>query len=193
MNPPIVRCTWPGNDSLMIQYHDLEWGVPVHDDQKIFEFFVLDAFQAGLSWKTVLHKRENFRKAFADFVPGRVALFDEKDVERLLQDSGIIRNRMKIEATIHNARLVVAMHERGESFSELLWKMIGGKTIQNQFTDTKQLPARTAESDRMSAELKKMGFKFVGSTICYAFMQAAGMVNDHLLECFRHKEVSLAE
>lgn len=190
MNAPLVRCTWPGNDPLMIQYHDLEWGVPLHDDQKIFEFFVLDAFQAGLSWKTVLHKRENFRKAFADFVPERVACFDEKNVERLLQDVGIIRNRMKIEATTHNARLVAAMHHRGESFSELLWGMMGGKTIQNRFTDTKQLPARSAESDIMSEKLKKMGFKFVGSTICYAFMQAAGMVNDHLVDCFRHHEVS---
>jgi DNA-3-methyladenine glycosylase I len=193
MNAPVVRCAWPGNDPLMIQYHDHEWGVPLRDDQKIFEFFVLDAFQAGLSWKTVLHKRENFRKAFADFVPERVALFDEKDVERLLQDAGIIRNRMKIEATIHNARLVVAMNERGESFSELLWGMMGGKTIQNRFTDSKQLPARTAESDLMSKKLKNMGFKFVGSTICYAFMQAAGMVNDHLVACCRHHEVSLAE
>lgn len=190
MNASAVRCAWPGNDPLMIHYHDHEWGVPLHDDQKIFEFFVLDTFQAGLSWKTVLHKRENFRKAFADFVPERVALFNEKDVERLLQDSGIIRNRLKIEATIHNAKLVAEMHQRGESFSELLWGMVGGRTIQNRFSDTKQLPARTVESDRMSKELKRLGFKFVGSTICYAFMQAAGMVNDHVVDCFRHLEVS---
>jgi DNA-3-methyladenine glycosylase I len=190
MNGAHCRCQWPGSDSLMIEYHDHEWGVPVHDDRKIFEFFVLDAFQAGLSWKTVLHKRENFRKAFADFFPEQVAQFNDEDIQRLLQDAGIIRNRMKIEATIHNARLVEQMHRRGESFAELLWDVIGGKTIQNQFSEQNQLPARSAESDLMSKELKKLGFKFVGTTICYAFMQAAGMVNDHLTTCYRYQELS---
>lgn len=183
-------CTWPAGDPLMQHYHDTEWGVPLHDDQKLFEFMVLDAFQAGLSWRTVLYKREAFRKAFADFKLSRVARFTEQDVERLLQDATIIRNRQKIGATINNAQRFQEVQKEFGSFSPYIWSFTGGKTITNKHGQTSHIPARSAESDAMSKDLMKRGFKFVGSTICYAFMQAAGMVNDHLVSCPRHKAVS---
>lgn len=183
-------CTWPGTDPLMIAYHDTEWGVPLHDDQKIFEFMVLDAFQAGLSWRTVLHKREAFRKAFAGFVPQKIIRFREADVERLMQDAGIIRNRAKIVATIHNAHCFLELQKEFGSFDKFIWQFCGGKTIINKHKDNSSIPARSLESDAMSNELRNRGFKFVGSTICYAFMQAAGMVNDHLMSCPRHGQLA---
>jgi len=176
-------CAWPGNDPLMMAYHDQEWGVPLHDDQKLFEFMVLDAFQAGLSWRTVLHKRENFRKAFVDFDAFRIANFGEEEVMALMQDAGIIRNQAKIRATITNAKLFLEIQKQYGSFDKYIWQFTGGTTLYNNWTSLSQLPARSPESDAMSKALLKLGFKFVGSTICYAFMQAAGMVNDHMLHC----------
>ncbi len=173
----------------MIRYHDTEWGVPLHDDRKLFEFLVLDAFQAGLSWAIVLKKREGFRKAFSSFDPRRVARYDGRKVRALLADAGIIRNRLKIEATIANARAFLAVQREFGSFDRYIWQFVGGKTKENRWRTLKQLPARSRESDAMSKDLKERGFRFVGSTICYAFMQAAGMVNDHLVGCFRHREL----
>lgn len=173
----------------MIEYHDREWGVPVHDDRKLFEFMVLDAFQAGLSWRTVLHKRENFRKAFDDFDFEKIARYKQPKIDRLLQDAGIIRNRQKIAATIANARAFIAIRDEFSSFDKYIWQFTGGDTIHNGFETLDQIPATSDESDAMSKDLKKRGFKFVGSTICYAFMQAAGMVNDHLIDCFRYPEI----
>jgi len=173
----------------MIRYHDTEWGVPLHDDRRLFEFLVLDAFQAGLSWAIVLKKREAFRRAFDDFDPRRVAKYDDRRVKALLADAGIIRNRVKIEATIANARAFLAVQREFGSFDHFIWQFTRGRTKKNRWRTLKQLPARSAESDAMSKDLKERGFRFVGSTICYAFMQAAGMVNDHLLGCFRYKEV----
>lgn len=185
-------CTWPGDDPLMRQYHDQEWGVPLHDDQKIFEFMVLDAFQAGLSWRTVLYKREAFRKAFAGFTLREVSGFNDTDVERLMNDAGIIRNRQKIVATINNAQRFQEVQNEFGSFDKYIWQFTGGITLDNKHQGSQHIPAKSAESDAMSKDLQKRGFKFVGSTICYAFMQAAGMVNDHLLSCPRHKEVAHA-
>jgi len=184
------RCPWPGDDALMIAYHDDEWGVPVHDDRKLFEFMVLDANQAGLSWKTILQKRENFRRALHDYDVKRIVRYGEKDVARLLGDAGIIRNRLKIAATIENAKRFLEVQKEFGSFDEYIWQFTGGKTIHNKWKTLKQLPATSRESDAMSKDLKERGFKFVGSTICYAFMQAAGMVNDHLVGCFRHKQLT---
>lgn len=180
------RCTWPADDELMIRYHDEEWGVPVHDDRKLFEFLVLDAFQAGLSWRTILYKRETFRKAFANFDAGKVARFDDARVEALMQDTGIIRNRLKIKGTITNAALFLEVQKEFGTFDKYIWQFTGGKTITNKWKTTDKVPATSQESDAMSADLRKRGFKFVGSTICYAFMQAAGMINDHLTSCFRY-------
>ncbi len=182
-------CTWPGGDALMQAYHDTEWGVPLHDDRKIFEFMVLDAFQAGLSWRTVLHKREAFRAAFAHFEPEAVALFHDDVVEMLMLDAGIIRNRAKIKAAITNAQRFLEVQKEFSSFDKYIWQFTGGKTITNKHKTTTEVPPRSPESDAMSADLIKRGFKFVGSTICYAFMQAAGMVNDHLVGCPRFKQV----
>lgn len=189
-SPQQGGCTWPGSDALMQQYHDTEWGVPLHDDQKIFEFMVLDAFQAGLSWRTVLHKRAAFNKAFANFSPAAVAGFKEDDIERLMSDAGIIRNRQKIVASINNAQRFLEVQKAFGTFDKYIWSFTGGKTITNKHQEMKEVPARSAESDAMSKDLMKRGFKFVGSTICYAFMQAAGMVNDHLVSCPRYKAVS---
>ncbi|RYZ49094.1 MAG: DNA-3-methyladenine glycosylase I [Sphingobacteriales bacterium] len=186
---PAGKCTWPGSDELMIRYHDEEWGVPLHDDQKIFEFMVLDAFQAGLSWKTILHKRENFRKAFANFNVRKVARFTEADLERLMLDAGIARNRLKIQATIKNAQCFMELQKEFGSFDAYIWQFTGGKPLVNKCKSSGDIPAKSAESDRMSKDLLGRGFKFVGSTICYAFMQAAGMVNDHLVTCERHRAV----
>ncbi|MGI9038977.1 MAG: DNA-3-methyladenine glycosylase I [Gemmatimonadota bacterium] len=183
------RCPWTGPDPLMIAYHDVEWGVPVHDEQQLFEFFVLDAFQAGLSWRTILHKRENFRAAFDDFDPGRIARYGDTERERLLADAGIVRNRMKIDATIHNARAFLRLREDRGSFDEWIWRFTDGRTIRNEWAEPADVPSTSPESDAMSRALKEEGFKFVGSTICYAFMQAAGLVNDHLVSCFRYDEV----
>ncbi|HNQ38575.1 MAG TPA: DNA-3-methyladenine glycosylase I [Prolixibacteraceae bacterium] len=183
------RCEWPGNDPLMWKYHDEEWGMPLHDDRKLFEFLVLEGFQAGLSWRTILHKREAFREVFLDFDPARVALFNQEDVERLLQDARIIRNRLKIEACINNARCFLRIQEEFGSFDHYIWAFTNHQPVVNRFTSLGMLPARTELSDRISADLKKRGFRFVGSTVVYAHMQATGMVNDHLIHCFRHREI----
>jgi DNA-3-methyladenine glycosylase I len=179
------RCGWSMNP-LMIDYHDREWGVPVHDDRLHFEFMVLDAFQAGLSWAIVLAKREGFREAFANFEPSKVARFNTKSVERLVADAGIVRNRQKIEAAISNAKAFLAVQREHGSFDRFVWSFVGGKTLQTRRASMKEIPAKSPESDAMSKALGKLGFKFVGSTICYAYMQAAGLVNDHEVACFRH-------
>lgn len=184
---PKVRC-WGEVDPLLADYHDREWGVPLHNDRKLFEFLVLEGFQAGLSWMTVLRKRENFRKAFARFDPKRVAKFTARDVKRLLGDAGIIRNRLKIEAALHNAKRFLEVRKEFGSFDKYIWSFVDGKPIRNCFRKLSDLPARTPLSDKISADLKRRGFKFVGSTIVYAHMQATGMVNDHLTACFRHDE-----
>ncbi len=184
------RCAWvPKQDELYKQYHDLEWGVPVYDDHKIFEFLILESFQAGLSWRTVLYKRENFRKAFANFDPERVAQFNEQDVERLLQDKGIIRNKLKINSAISNAKRFIAVQKEYGTFSKYIWSFCDGKPIVNAWETTEEIPAKTILSDTLSKDLKKHGFKFVGSTVVYAHMQATGMVNDHTTDCFRCNEL----
>jgi len=182
------RCNW-AKKPLEIEYHDNEWGIPVHDDLKLFEFLVLDGFQAGLSWSTILAKRDNFSKAFDDFNYKKIAQYDEKKIESLLQDVGIIRNKLKIKAAISNARAFLKVQEEFGSFNRYIWSFTDGKTMVNHWKTMDEVPATSRESDAMSKDLKKRGFKFVGSTICYAFMQAAGMVNDHLVTCFRYKEV----
>jgi DNA-3-methyladenine glycosylase I len=176
----------------MVRYHDTEWGVPLHDDRKLFEFLVLDAFQAGLSWAIVLRKREGFRGAFSGFDPRKVARYDHRRVKSLLADAGIVRNRLKIEATIANAQAFLALQREFGSFDRYIWQFTGGGTKRNRWRALNQIPARSPESDAMSRDLKARGFRFVGSTICYAFMQAAGMVNDHLVSCFRYREVGPA-
>ena len=185
---PVSRCPWP-TTPLYVAYHDREWGVPVHDDRELLQHLLLDGAQAGLSWLTILNKRENYRAAFDQFDPEKVARYDERKVAALLANPGIVRNRLKIAAAITNARAFLAVQEAGGSFSELLWQFVGGRTIQHARRTLAELPARTPEADAMSRELKARGFKFVGSTICYAFMQAVGMVNDHLVSCFRHAEL----
>jgi len=170
-----------------IRYHDEEWGVPVHDDRRQFEFLILEGAQAGLSWSTILNKREGYREAFADFDAERVARFNKRTVERLMKFPGIVRNRLKIESAITNARCFLVVQGQVGSFDDYLWPFVGGKPIVNRWTDMKQLPATSAESDALSKDMKRRGFKFVGSTIMYAHMQATGMVNDHLVSCFRHR------
>ncbi|HYX89988.1 MAG TPA: DNA-3-methyladenine glycosylase I [Myxococcaceae bacterium] len=184
-----TRCGWSEANPVMIAYHDQEWGVPVHDDRKHFEFLLLDAFQAGVSWSIVLNKRENFRQAFDGFDPAQIARYRESKVNALLQDAGIIRNRGKIAAAIANARAFLEVQEREGSFDRFIWRFVGGATKHTGRKTLRQIPARTRESDRMSTALKELGFKFVGSTICYAYMQAAGLVNDHLVSCFRYPQV----
>ena len=184
------RCEWPAADPLMQRYHDEEWGVPVHDDRKQFEFLILEGAQAGLSWRTILNRREGYRKAYAGFDPQRVARFGPRDVRRLVADTGIIRNRLKIEASIRNARAFLAVQEAFGSFDAYIWRFVGDKPRVNAWRRLKQLPARTLESDALSQDLKQRGFSFVGSTIMYAHMQAAGLVNDHLVHCFRHRELA---
>ena len=183
-------CTWPGNDKLMQQYHDEEWGVPVTLDKKHFEFIVLDSFQAGLSWKTILHRRKGFKKAFEGFDHKKVSKFNKKDVARLMKDDGIIKNRLKIESTISNAKAFIAVQKEFGSFTRYIWQFVNYKPIHNKIKLLYDLPATSAESDAMAKDLKKRGFKFCGSTICYAYMQAAGMVNDHLHSCPRFLELS---
>jgi DNA-3-methyladenine glycosylase I len=189
MQKGVKRCPWTSEDPLMIAYHDREWGVPLHDDGKLFEFLVLEGAQAGLSWSTVLRKRENFRRAFHAFDPAVVARYTEKDVQRLLKNEGIIRNRLKIEAAITNARMVLAIQDEFGSLDAYIWRFAGTTPNKHRFTSLARIPATTAESDAMSTDLKKRGFKFVGATICYAFMQAVGMVNDHVTSCFRYREL----
>jgi len=183
------RCNWPGSDPLMIRYHDEEWGVPVHDDRKLFEFMVLDAFQAGLSWSIVLKKRENFRKVLDNFQPDVIASYSEAKIQNLLMDSGIIRNKLKIRATVSNAQKFLEVQKEFGSFDQYIWQFTGGITVAGSWKTLNEIPVRSKESDAMSHDLKKRGFKFVGSTICYAFMQAAGMVNDHVVNCFRYNEI----
>jgi DNA-3-methyladenine glycosylase I len=182
-------CEWPSGDPLMIEYHDTEWGVPVHDDRKLFEFLVLDAMQAGLSWRTVLKKRENFRKAFRAFDPEKVAKLRKRDIERLMNNGGIIRNRMKIESAVANAKALIEVRKEFGSFDSYIWGFTGGRTIKNRLKSLEEMPAESDESRAMSKDMKKRGFRFCGPVICYAFMQAAGMVNDHLIHCFRYREV----
>jgi DNA-3-methyladenine glycosylase I len=183
------RCGWMGDDTLMLRYHDEEWGEPVHDDKKWFEFLLLDAFQAGLSWKTVLHKREAFRQVFHDFDPVKVSQMSDKELEDARQNPAIIRNRMKIAAAVKNARAFLKIQEEQGSFDSFIWAFTEGKIIHNSWKELKEIPASTALSDEVSKSLKDRGFSFVGSTICYSFLQAAGIVNDHLVHCFRYKEL----
>jgi DNA-3-methyladenine glycosylase I len=185
----LKRCPWPGENELMIEYHDKEWGVPLHDDKKLFEFLVLDAFQAGLSWAIVLKKREGFRKAFHDFDCKRISRYTEADFERLRNDEKIIRNRAKIKSTIINAQKFLEVQKEFGSFDRYIWQFVNNKPIKNKIRTIKDYPSTSKGSDRMSEDLKKRGFKFVGSTICYAFMQASGMVNDHSVDCFRYDKV----
>jgi DNA-3-methyladenine glycosylase I len=185
------RCPW-AKTYLYVQYHDTEWGVPVHDDRLLFEFLILEGAQAGLSWETILNKRENYREAFDRFEPAIVAKYGEKKRKSLLLDAGIVRNRLKIEAAIQNAKTFLAVQEEFGEFDKYIWEFVGSKPKQNTWKSIQQVPAKTSESDAMSKDLKRRGFKFVGSTICYAFMQAVGMVNDHLVGCFRHGELRTA-
>lgn len=183
-------CMWPGQDPLMITYHDEEWGTPVYDDAKLFEFIVLDSFQAGLSWKTILYKREHFKKAFDQFNAKKIAKYEEAKIQALMLDAGIIRNQLKIRATVTNAIHFLRLQKEHGSFSNYIWQFTNHEVIQNQIQSHSEIPTISAESDAMSKALKKEGFKFVGSTICYAFMQAAGMVNDHLCTCHRYKQLN---
>ncbi len=185
----VRRCSWCGDDPLYVAYHDDEWGVPVHDDRRLFEFLSLEGAQAGLSWITILRKRDNYRQAFAGFDPSKVARFDRRKRERLLRDPGIVRNRLKVESTVDNAKAFLRVQEEFGSFDSYVWRFVDGKPRQNRFKRLADIPARTPESDAMSKDLKRRGFRFVGGTICYAFMQATGMVNDHFTSCFRWREI----
>lgn len=182
------RCDWPGENKLMIEYHDTEWGVPLHDDRKLFEFLLLDNAQAGLSWQTILNKRENYRKAFDNFDPGKIARYNKRKITSLLNNPGIIRNRLKVQSAVTNARAFLEIQAEFGSFDTYIWQFVNGKPIRNHWKSLKDIPATSPESDAMSKALKKRGLKFVGSTICYAFMQSAGLVNDHLIHCFRYTQ-----
>lgn len=186
----VNRCMWAGQDSEMINYHDKEWGTPVHDDRLLFEFLILEGAQAGLSWSTILRKRENYRKAFNNFDTKKIAQYDEKMIEELLNNEGIIRNRLKINAVISNAKAFLTVQEEFGSFNKYIWKFVNHRPIINKFKDLSELPSKTEISEQMSKDLKKRGFKFVGPTICYAFMQAVGMVNDHVMDCFRYDAIN---
>jgi DNA-3-methyladenine glycosylase I len=181
-----IRCAWATNE-LSIRYHDEEWGVPVHDDRTLFEFLILEGAQAGLSWNTILNKRENYRRAFDGFDPKKIARYDRRKITKLLGDASIVRNKLKIAAAVENAKAFLGVQEEFGSFDKYIWQFVGGKPKVNKWRSLRALPARTAESDAMSKDLLRRGFKFVGSTICYAFMQAVGMVNDHSTDCFRYK------
>ena len=183
------RCEWAGSDPVLLDYHDTEWGTPEHDDRKLFEFLILEGAQAGLSWLTILRKRENYRRAFDRFDPERVAKYDARKVRSLLTDDGIVRNRLKIRAAVKNATEVLTIQKEFGSFDTYIWRFVGGSPKTNRWTTSGQIPARTEDSDAMNRALRERGFGFVGSTICYAYMQAVGMVNDHVTQCFRHKEV----
>lgn len=188
MTREMKRCTWAGTD-LSVPYHDAEWGVPVRDDRLLFEFLILEGAQAGLSWETILKKRDSYREAFDQFDPAVVAGYGAKKRTSLLANAGIVRNRLKIDAAIQNAKAFLAVQQEFGTFAEYIWRFVGNEPKQNAWTSHKDVPAKTAESDAMSKDLQKRGFKFVGSTICYAFMQAVGLVNDHLIECYRHREL----
>ncbi len=185
----IHRCGWGIKEPLLQLYHDTEWGVPKHDDRRLFEDIVLDGAQAGLSWATVLRKRENYRKAFNNFDAAKIARYSERKIQSLLKDEGIIRNRLKVESAVKNARAFLKVREEFGTFDAYLWRFVGGKTIVNRWNSLSEIPVRTEVSDALSADLRKRGFTFVGSTICYAFMQAVGMVNDHTVKCFRRMEI----
>jgi len=189
MNKDRVRCGWCGSDPLYVKYHDGEWGIPVHDDPTLFEFLLLEGAQAGLSWLTILKRREGYRKAFAAFDPVKVARFDKRKVTRLLRDEGIIRNRLKIASAINNARAFLRVQQEFGSFDDYQWRFVDGRPRRNRWKSMKEVPATTPESDAFSRDLKQRGFSFVGSTICYAHMQAVGMVNDHVTSCFRYRQV----
>lgn len=183
------RCPWPGDDPIYIAYHDKEWGVPVHNDKKLFEFLLLEGFQAGLSWRTILMKRQNFRNAFDYFDFNKIADYDQRKIKLLMNDAGIIRNKLKIESAVRNAKAFIEVRKEFGTFNKYIWGFVGNKPVVNTFRSIKELPARTELSDLISKDLKKRGFNFVGSTIIYAHMQATGMVNDHLINCFRYKEL----
>jgi DNA-3-methyladenine glycosylase I len=185
-----ARCGWASGE-LTVRYHDEEWGVPVHDDSTLFEFLILEGAQAGLSWSTILNKRENYRRAFDGFHPQRIARYDRRKIQRLLRDPGIVRNQLKLRAAVENAQAFLRVQQEFSSFDRYIWQFVGGKPRVNRWKSLRQIPARTAESDAMSKDLKRRGFHFVGSTICYAFMQAVGMVNDHVVNCFRYKALTL--
>lgn len=185
----LARCGWAAGDPLYVQYHDMEWGVPVHDDRKLFEFLVLEGAQAGLSWITILRRREEYRKAFADFDPVAVSKFDEDKIQSLLKESGIIRNELKIRAAVGNAAAFLKVQEEFGTFAAYCWRFVDGRPIKNNFKSLKEIPATTPEAEAFSKDLKKRGFKFIGPTIVYAFMQAIGMVNDHVVGCFRYKKL----
>ncbi len=185
----VNRCSWSGENSLMIKYHDEEWGVPVYDDRKLFEFLVLESAQAGLSWQTILNKRENYRKAFSGFDVKKIARYGSQDIKRLILDSGIVRNRLKIASVIQNTKMFLNIQKEFGSFNKYIWKFIDGKIINNKIKSQKDIPVASNESRNMSKDLLKRGFKFIGPTICYAFMQAVGMVNDHEIKCFRYNVV----
>lgn len=189
MSRPPKRCAWAGDDPLYIAYHDREWGVPSHDDPHLFEMLILEGAQAGLSWITILRKREGYRMAFEGFDPERMARFNRRKIEALLKDPGIVRNRLKVEAAVSNARAYLELVETEDSLGDFLWRFVEGRPRMNRWRTLEAVPASTPESDAMSKALKRRGFRFVGSTICYAFMQATGMVNDHVVECFRHAEL----
>ena len=186
----VKRCTWCGSDPQYVAYHDNDWGVPVYDDRLLFEMLILEGAQAGLSWLTILKKRSNYREAFHDFDAVRVASYDQQEIDRLMQDAGIVRNRLKIEAAVKNARGVLRVCEEFSSFADYLWRYVDGQPIINSWQDHSAIPANTPLSDQLSKDLKKRGFNFVGSTICYALMQSIGMVNDHTTDCFRYREVN---
>ncbi|MEO6907051.1 MAG: DNA-3-methyladenine glycosylase I [Abditibacteriaceae bacterium] len=189
MKKDVSRCGWCGDDSLYVRYHDEDWGVPVHDDQQLLEKLILDGAQAGLSWITILRKRENYRDAFDGFDPEKIARYDERKIEELMSNAGIVRNRLKINAAITNSKKFLELQKESGSFDQYLWQFVGGRTIDNKIKSMNEIPSKSAESIVMSKDLQKRGFKFVGPTICYAFMQAVGMINDHQISCFRHKEV----
>ncbi len=184
----ITRCAWAVGENY-VRYHDEEWGVPIHEDRLLFEFLILEGAQAGLSWITILNKRENYREAFDGFEAEKVAKYGKREQQKLLKNAGIVRNRLKIDSAVGNAKAFLEVQEELGSFDQYIWKFVGGEPVQNARGSIKEVPARTAESDAMSKDLKRRGFRFVGSTICYAFMQATGMVNDHLVDCFRHAEL----
>ena len=189
---PLKRCAWAGSDPLMVAYHDREWGTPVHDDRRLFEFLILEGAQAGLSWSTILNKREGYRQAFQNFDPVAVAKFDQGDIERLLTSPGIVRNRRKIEAAVQNARAFLHTVQEFGSFDSYVWTFVGGQPRHNAWSGFGEVPSQTEESQAMSIDLRRRGYSFVGPTICYAFMQATGMVNDHLIDCFRYGELTQA-
>jgi DNA-3-methyladenine glycosylase I len=190
INKMVNRCAWSSNNSLIKEYHDKEWGTPIHEDRLLFEFLILEGAQAGLSWSTILQKRENYRKTFDNFNFNKIAQYDEKKIEQLLEDEGIIRNKLKILAVISNAKIFIKTREEFGTFDKFIWQFVNYKPIVNKFNQLSEIPSQTEISEKMSKELKKRGFKFVGPTICYAFMQAVGMVNDHLIDCFRYDDIN---